>query len=249
MAFRYDGDYYLQRKNTQRRYQKQLGKIMQVLQGRVEKPYGKSFPNKFNPNELQSVLKVELEDGTTHSIYGAPDQLPHCNLRRGDPCQIVFEQRNGKTIRRLLDGNGNGGEYGGQQRQQSNNRQPQQSRTDNLPRQNTQPVASTFPSKPQEPADVTEQVKNQAKSLASTISYLDEALKEQGYADVPFGEIRNLAVSIFINLDRNIHGEFTVKPPVEPASVFQSEDEDFESDEDYGFYDEDYDDSEQTDLF
>jgi hypothetical protein len=247
--YAYDGDDYLKRQNTQRTYQKQLGKIMQVLQGRVEKPYGKSFPNKFNPNQLQSVLKVELEDGTMHSIYGAPDQLSHCTLRQGDTCQIVFEERNGKTIRRLLDATGNSGG----QRQQVNNRQPQQSRTASLPsRRNNPPVASTFPSKPHEPVDVPENVKTQATSLAAPISYLDEALKEQGYADVPFGEIRNLAVSVFINLDRSIHGDFVVKPPVEPQKVSEprEEEEEFEyQDEDYGFHDEDYDNSEQTDLF
>lgn len=226
----------------QRNYKPKRKIFMEVVQGRIKKPYGKQFESKFNPGQYQCMLVVELEDGTEEKIYGAPDQMPHAALQRGDACQLLFEEKNGKYIRRLLDATGSpkrGAAPAG--RQPAQHRRGQSFGAAAAPA----PVASQYPSKPVEPQDATAKVKSLTESLANTVLYLEHSFTEAGYPDVPFEELRNMAVSIFINLDRSIRGDFVVKAPhpaivpAKEAEIVPYEEEEEYEEEDPAYYGDD----------
>lgn len=72
---------------------------MQIKTGTVKYPAGKVFNSEWG--ERQNVL-LTLSDGSEEQIWFKAGQQPHAALQRGQPVQVLFEERNGKTQRRLI---------------------------------------------------------------------------------------------------------------------------------------------------
>lgn len=72
---------------------------MKVKQGSVIYPADKVIQTQWG--ERQTV-KVKLADGTQETIWFNVGKTPHVNLAKGDTVQILYEQSNGKNIKRLV---------------------------------------------------------------------------------------------------------------------------------------------------
>lgn len=72
---------------------------MKLKQGSVIYPADKVFTTQWG--ERQTV-KVKLADGTEETIWFNAGKTPHINLVKGDTVSIIYENSNGKTIKRLV---------------------------------------------------------------------------------------------------------------------------------------------------
>lgn len=72
---------------------------MQLKQGSVICPANKVLNTQWG--EKQTV-KVKLADGTEETIWFKVGKKPHADLVRGDVVSIIYEENNGKTIKRLI---------------------------------------------------------------------------------------------------------------------------------------------------
>ena len=77
--------------------------LIQTKTGTVKTPPGKTFPNKFNPEQLQQSLLLSMNDQTEERIYFNAGRQPHSSLQKGQSVILNFEQNDeGKTFRKLL---------------------------------------------------------------------------------------------------------------------------------------------------
>jgi hypothetical protein len=72
---------------------------IQVKSGTVKYPAGKVFDSQWG--ERQNIL-VALNDGTEEHIWFKAGQTPHATLQKGQAIQVLYEERNGKTQRRII---------------------------------------------------------------------------------------------------------------------------------------------------
>jgi hypothetical protein len=72
---------------------------MKVKQGSVVYPADKIIQTQWG--ERQTV-KIKLADGTQETIWFNVGKTPHVNLAKGDTVQILYEESNGKTVKRLV---------------------------------------------------------------------------------------------------------------------------------------------------
>lgn len=66
---------------------------------KVKYAAGKVFDGEWGKRQN---IKVTFQDGTEDNIWFAEGRQPHCSFRVGDEIQILFEQRDGKTTKRLV---------------------------------------------------------------------------------------------------------------------------------------------------
>jgi len=83
---------------------------MQLKQGSVIYPADKVIQTQWG--EKQTV-KVILADGTQETIWFNVGKKPHVNLAKGDTVQILYEESNGKTTKRLVVNEDNGNNVNG----------------------------------------------------------------------------------------------------------------------------------------
>ena len=75
---------------------------MMIKSGRVKYAAGdRTFPSKYS-DKLQQNIVLTMEDGTEEKIYFDQGRLPHAHLQRGQEIRIVYEELNGKPIRKLF---------------------------------------------------------------------------------------------------------------------------------------------------
>jgi hypothetical protein len=72
---------------------------MQIKTGTVKYPASRVFNSEWG--ERQNVL-LTLSDGSEEQIWFKAGQQPHAALQKGQSVQVLFEEHNGKTQRRLI---------------------------------------------------------------------------------------------------------------------------------------------------
>ena len=72
-----------------------------IKSGTVKYPAGKTFPNKFKPEQQQQTIVLSMDDGSEERLYFAAGRTPHSTLTKGSPVQLIYSERDGKTTRQL----------------------------------------------------------------------------------------------------------------------------------------------------
>lgn len=75
---------------------------MYIKSGKIKYPADRKFPDKYNEGRFKQNLKVQLDDGSEETLWFASGRQPHASLQTGNPVQILYEQKQGKTQRRLI---------------------------------------------------------------------------------------------------------------------------------------------------
>jgi len=75
---------------------------MNLKTGTVLYPADKILETKYGQKQT---VKIKFEDGTEETIWCGVGQKPHTELKKGDAVQVLFEDRNGKTSKRLITSN------------------------------------------------------------------------------------------------------------------------------------------------
>lgn len=153
---------------------------MTLKAGTIKYAAGKEFPNKFKPGEMQQNLVAVMEDGTEEKIYFSAGRVPHSTLRQGDPINILYEEFNGRTIRKLYSS-------------VTNN-----DRNNNVPTSNT----SVNHSSSRVSASPVEVINQQINAYIYTFKQVQDNFNSSGYPDLSVEDIRTIATSIMIKLDR-----------------------------------------------
>lgn len=149
---------------------------MEIKSGQILYPAGKEYPDRFNEGKFRQNLKVKMEDGTEESIWFATGKLPHSQLKKGEPVQIIFEEREGKPIRHLVVSTG------------LNNGQKQTQGTNTLTDEKKRQIASY----------ITE--------MAKLYNYCYKATEQNVEGDELTPEdVRTIATSLFISAQRKFN--------------------------------------------
>lgn len=191
---------------------------MKLEYGTITKPGGKEFETDYG---VKRMLIITLDNGKEEKIYFNPTQVPHANFSKGDRAGLVYEQKNGRQIRRLV-------EVGVESAQPS----PQPEVTN---RHSFLPSRNTVPQVHQKP-DANEWVRREAENLAALFLIVDMKFKDQGL-HLPAEEVRNLAVSINIGLGREYKDQQVIDVPstLEAETDEVSTDVPFDTDEELEF--------------
>ena len=72
-----------------------------IKSGTVKYPAGKTFPNKFKPEQQQQTIVLSMDDGSEERLYFAAGRTPHSTLTKGSTVQLIYSEREGKTTRQL----------------------------------------------------------------------------------------------------------------------------------------------------
>lgn len=196
--------------NSRKHLQQQ--ETMTLKQGQVKYAAGKEFPNRFKPGEMQQNIVVTMEDGTEERIYFTSGRTPHATLKKGDTVNILYEQMNGRTIRKLY----------------ANDNPSSNSGSNGSSYQPAAPARQQSPAKPK--LSTRDKIAMLANAHVVCIQEVESRLQEAGYPDVEFEDIRTIATSIIINLDRSGDDlmELMTYPsgePVETVEVAYDDDE------------------------
>lgn len=160
---------------------------MTIKSGTVKFAAGREFPNKFKPGEMQQNIVLTMEDGTEEKLYFKSGRVPHSTLKRGDSANILYEQMNGRTIRKLYADTS------------SNNN------ISNVPSSQpvqTNPVAQSAP-KAVSSNSASEQVDLMLDAYVEIFDRVTKKFDEAGYPDLSLEDVRTISTSIMINLDRS----------------------------------------------
>ena len=74
-----------------------------IKTGTVKYPANKAFPDKYNEGAFKQNLVLQMEDNTEETIWFTQGRTPHAILPKGTAVQVLFEERDGKMTRKLLD--------------------------------------------------------------------------------------------------------------------------------------------------
>lgn len=74
-----------------------------IKSGTVKYPANKAFPDKYNEGAFKQNLVLQMEDNTEETIWFTQGRIPHSTLPKGAAVQVLFEERDGKTTRKLID--------------------------------------------------------------------------------------------------------------------------------------------------
>lgn len=75
---------------------------MNLKTGTVLYPADKILNTQYGERQT---IKIKFQDGTEEIIWCSVGQKPHTELKKGDAVQVLFEDRNGKTTKKLLTSN------------------------------------------------------------------------------------------------------------------------------------------------
>lgn len=157
---------------------------MQIKSGIVKYAAGKVFDSQWG--ERQNIL-VALNDGTEEQIWFKAGQTPHATLQKGQAVQVLYEERNGKTQRRIIVSDE------ARETASESNLAPVKSTTTPLEAELT----------PDQKRAIAAYVREQAELLGFCLKISREKF---GNADTPLVEteesIRTLATSLYITVQR-----------------------------------------------
>ena len=74
-----------------------------IKSGTVKYPANKAFPDKYNEGRLKQNLVLQMEDNTEETLWFTQGRTPHTNLPKGANVQVLFEERDGKMTRKLIE--------------------------------------------------------------------------------------------------------------------------------------------------
>ena len=74
-----------------------------VKSGTVKYPANKAFPDQYNEGRFKQNLVLVMEDNTEETLWFTQGRLPHASLPKGTAVQVLFEERDGKMTRKLID--------------------------------------------------------------------------------------------------------------------------------------------------
>ena len=74
-----------------------------IKTGTVKYPANKAFPDHYNEGRFKQNLVLVMEDNTEETLWFTQGRLPHASLPKGTAVQVLFEERDGKMTRKLLD--------------------------------------------------------------------------------------------------------------------------------------------------
>lgn len=161
---------------------------MSMKNGTVKYAAGKEFPNRFKPGETQQNLVLAMEDGTEEKIYFKTGRMPHAGLKAGDPITIIYEEMNGKAIRKLY---------------------AQSSTTSNVTQ--TQPSVPAYKAK-----TAASLIKENINAYIYTYKEVESSFNLAGYPDLSEEAVRTITTSILIKMDR-VNADLTTLPNVIPT--------------------------------
>ncbi len=75
---------------------------MQIKSGIVKYPAAKEFPDLYRSGQTKQNVVITMNTGEDEKIWFTTGRQPHASLKKGQPVQILFEQREGKMTRRLI---------------------------------------------------------------------------------------------------------------------------------------------------
>ena len=75
---------------------------MQIKSGIVKYPAAKEFPDLYRSGQTKQNVVIHMNTGEDQKIWFSTGRQPHVSLKKGQPVQILFEQREGKMTRRLI---------------------------------------------------------------------------------------------------------------------------------------------------
>lgn len=159
----------------------------------VKKPGGKEFETQYG---VKKMMIVVAKDGTEEKIYYSPGQQPHDSLARNDVATLIYENKNGKNIRRLV----------------ANEETPLPPKQENKVFYAGEDLMQEFhreKDKQDYDQEASKWATQEAKNLAALITIVNTQMQEEGYT-LSMEELRNLAVSINIGLGR----KYANKQPV-----------------------------------
>lgn len=74
-----------------------------IKSGTVKYPANKAFPDKYNEGKFKQNLVLQMEDGSEETLYFSQGRVPHANLPKGATVEVLFEERDGKRTRKLIE--------------------------------------------------------------------------------------------------------------------------------------------------
>ncbi len=159
--------------------------MTQLINATVRYPAGKSFPSQYGGNRQNIV--VTLDNGQDEKIYFDEGREPHCSLQRGQKIQILLEQRNGKTYKKLVE--------------------PPTTENANIPaqtqsQQQPTPTPTHQPLTPQQKREIAAYVQEQAKLFNYC---LDQAIEIGRAYDMEPSDTRAIATTLHIAAQRKFN--------------------------------------------
>lgn len=74
-----------------------------IKTGTVKYPANKAFPDQYNEGKFKQNLVLVMEDNTEETLWFTQGRTPHSNLTKGATVQVLFEERDGKRTRKLIE--------------------------------------------------------------------------------------------------------------------------------------------------
>ena len=74
-----------------------------IKTGTVKYPANKAFPDQYNEGRFKQNIVLTMSDNTEETIWFTQGRVPHATLPKGTAVQVLFEERDGKMTRKLLD--------------------------------------------------------------------------------------------------------------------------------------------------
>ena len=74
-----------------------------VKTGTVKYPANKAFPDQFKPGAYKQNIVLQMSDGSEETLWFTQGRRPHANLPKGATVQVLFEERDGKRTRKLIE--------------------------------------------------------------------------------------------------------------------------------------------------
>lgn len=74
-----------------------------IKSGTVKYPANKAFPDQYNQGKFKQNVVLTMSDGSEETLWFSQGRVPHSTLPKGATVQLLFEERDGKMTRKLID--------------------------------------------------------------------------------------------------------------------------------------------------
>lgn len=172
---------------------------MKIVKGQITKPAGKTFETKYGEKRMAIVTLV---DGTEEKFYLVPHH-DACNLQKGSAVSVVYEERNGRTVRRIVPEETN-------ETTSAYTRSPDSGRSNNYYSRGNGGQQHKPQTDPREWATV------EARNIIALMNIVSTEATNGGFPDLTSDELRNIAISINISAQRKFNDQVDFyKDPIE----------------------------------
>ena len=172
---------------------------MQIKSGIVKYPAAKEFPDLYKSGQTKQNVVIQMNTGEDEKIWFSTGRQPHASLKKGQPVQILFEQREGKLTRRLIVDNTNNNGLS------QNNTSSANSNSRSLSGNTSNPTSQISNSK-ELTAEEKRAIANYIQNQSDLLGYcLDVSIAKYGSKVQTEESLRTLATTLFITTQRKFN--------------------------------------------